>query len=163
MKVIGFVGPSGAGKTTLIERLIAVFAQRGLSVSAVKHAHRGFDLDRPGKDSFRFRAAGAGQVLIAAPHRWALMTEARGEGPALERLLAELAPCDLVMVEGFRSDASIPHIEVRASTAHDAKEGGLQNVVALVCDDPVDAAVPRFARDDVAAIAAFIVGHLGIA
>ena len=163
MNAIGFAGPSGAGKTTLIERLIAVFAQRGLSVSAVKHAHQGFDLDRPGKDSFRFRAAGAGQVLIAAPHRWALMTEVRGEEPALDRLLAELAPCDLVLVEGFRSDGSIPHIEVRPGAAHGAKEGGLQNVVALVCDDPVDGAVPRFARDDVAAIADFIVRHLGIA
>src|SRR5437016_7712796 len=99
MKAIGFIGHSGSGKTTLIERLIPVLAQRGLSVSALKHAHHGFDIDRPGKDSFRFRAAGAAQVMIAAPDRWALMTELRGREAPLRQLLAELAPCDLVLVD----------------------------------------------------------------
>ena len=167
MKAIGFVGHSGAGKTTLIERLIGRFAQRGLSVSAVKHTHQGFDLDRPGKDSFRLRAAGAGQVLIAGPQRWALTTELHGAEPGLQRLLAELAPCDLVLVEGFRRDGSIPHIEVRATADSSAAAHSAQadhpRPVALVCDDPVDEAVPRFARDDVEAIAAFIVRHLGMA
>jgi molybdopterin-guanine dinucleotide biosynthesis protein MobB len=145
-------------------------------VSAVKHTHHGFDLDRPGKDSFRFRAAGAGQVLIAGPQRWALMTELHGAEPGLPWLLAELAPCDLVLVEGFRRDGSIPHIEVRASAfalraSADLSASGPEarsakaepRPVALVCDDPVDEAVPRFARDDVEAIAAFIVRHLGMA
>ena len=103
MKVVGFVGLSGSGKTTLIERLIPLMAQRGLTVSALKHAHQGFDIDRPGKDSFRLRAAGAAQVMIAAPQRWALMTELRGQAAGFDQLLAELAPCDLVLVEGFRS------------------------------------------------------------
>lgn len=135
MKAIGFVGQSGSGKTTLIERLIPLMAQRGLTVSALKHAHQGFDLDRPGKDSFRLRAAGAAQVMIAAPQRWALMTELRGQAAGFDQLLAELAPCDLVLVEGFRSDGSIPRIEVRGpsfalrateglpSVARSAKEG----------------------------------------
>ena len=174
MKAIGFVGQSGSGKTTLIERLIPLMAQRGLTVSALKHAHQGFDLDRPGKDSFRLRAAGAAQVMIAAPQRWALMTELRGQAAGFDQLLAELAPCDLVLVEGFRSDGSIPRIEVRGpSFALRASEGlpsvapsgakeGDPNLIAVVCDDPVDRALPRFARDDVAAIAAFIVQHLGI-
>ncbi len=174
MKAIGFVGQSGSGKTTLIERLIPLMAQRGLTVSALKHAHQGFDLDRPGKDSFRLRAAGAAQVMIAAPQRWALMTELRGQAAGFDQLLAELAPCDLVLVEGFRSEGSIPRIEVRGpSFALRASEGlpsvapsgakeGDPNLIAVVCDDPVDRALPRFARDDVAAIAVFIVQHLGI-
>jgi molybdopterin-guanine dinucleotide biosynthesis adapter protein len=180
MKVIGFIGSSGSGKTTLIERVIPVLVQRGLSVSAVKHAHQGFDIDRPGKDSFRLRVAGAGQVLVAAPQRWALMTELRGQPPRLQQLLAQLAPCDLVLVEGYRSETSIPCIEVRgpafaaraaAAGAPDSGTGataaGLpaaarsaeaadQNRIAIVCDDPIDSALPRFARDEVAAIAAFI-------
>jgi len=177
MKVVGFVGLSGSGKTTLIERLIPLLAQRGLTVSALKHAHHGFDIDRPGKDSFRFRAAGAAQVMVAAPQRWALMTELRGQTNGLEQLLSELAPCDLVLVEGFRSEGSIPRFEVLGSSdgeppirksvredssseAPGAKED--PNLIAVVCDDPVERGLPRFARDDVAAIAAFIVQHLGM-
>jgi molybdopterin-guanine dinucleotide biosynthesis protein B len=183
VKAVGFVGLSGSGKTTLIERLIPLLARRGLTVSALKHAHHGFDIDRPGKDSFRFRAAGAAQVMIAAPERWALMTELRDQAAGFDQLLTELAPCDLVLVEGFRSEGSIPQIEVFGppfapgasagepsvprseeddlpSEARSAKEG--PNLIAVVCDDPVDGALPRFARDDVAAIAAFIVQHLGI-
>jgi molybdopterin-guanine dinucleotide biosynthesis protein B len=188
VKAVGFVGLSGSGKTTLIERLIPLLARRGLTVSALKHAHHGFDIDRPGKDSFRFRAAGAAQVMIAAPERWALMTELRGQAAGFDQLLTELAPCDLVLVEGFRSEGSIPRLEVVGpSFALRASEGkpsfpllgtedlsseapGAQapgakedpNLIAVVCDDPVDRALPRFARDDVAAIAAFIVQHLGI-
>lgn len=163
MKVVGFVGLSGSGKTTLIERLIPLLAQRGLTVSALKHAHHGFDIDRPGKDSFRFRAAGAAQVMVAAPQRWALMTELRGQAAGLEQLLSELAPCDLVLVEGFRSEGSIPRFEVLGSS--DGKPSVPRedpNLIAVVCDDPVERGLPRFARDDVAAIAAFIVEHLGM-
>jgi molybdopterin-guanine dinucleotide biosynthesis protein B len=112
--------------------------------------------------------------MVAAPQRWALMTELRGEPPALERLLAQLAPCDLVLVEGFRTEGSIPRIEVRGSQASFAKATeaasasaaaageAVAEAIAIVCDDPIDSALPRFARDDVAAIAAFIVRQLGI-
>ena len=163
VKAIGFIGRSGSGKTTLIERLIPLLAQRGLSVSALKHARHGFDMDRQGKDSFRFRAAGATQVMIAAPERWALMTEVRGEPRQLEQLLGELAPCDLVLVEGFRSEGSIPRIEVRGpGPVEPLPLGDDPNLIAVVCDDPVERALPRFARDDVAAIAEFMVQRLGI-
>jgi molybdopterin-guanine dinucleotide biosynthesis protein B len=169
VKVIGFIGRSGSGKTTLIERVIPLLRQRGLTVSALKHAHHGFDIDRPGKDSFRLRAAGATQVMVAAPQRWALMTELRGPPPGLEQLLAQLEPCDLVLVEGFRSDRSIPRIEVRgpacfaeASQAAAEAAAAVADPIAIVCDDPIDSALPRFARDDVAAIAAFIVRELGM-
>jgi molybdopterin-guanine dinucleotide biosynthesis adapter protein len=184
VKAIGFVGASGSGKTTLIERLIPALTARGLTVSALKHAHHGFDMDRPGKDSFRFRQAGAAQVLVAAPQRWALLTELRDRPSTLEDLLAQLDRCDLVLVEGFRSEGSIPRIEVRgaavdpSSEARSAKEDESPevrssavdpspfaqdaNLVAVVCDDPVDRALPRFARDDVANIASFILRTLGI-
>jgi molybdopterin-guanine dinucleotide biosynthesis adapter protein len=176
VRAISIVGRSGSGKTTLIERLIPVLTQRGLSVSAIKHAHCGFDIDRPGKDSFRMREAGAAQVMIAGPQRWALMTEVRGPAPRLAQLLSELVPCDLVLVEGFRSEGSVPRIEVRApcpASAPGVKEGSTEqdkpwvpagdpDLIAVVCDDALDSAVPRFMRDDVAAVAAFIVQHLGI-
>jgi molybdopterin-guanine dinucleotide biosynthesis adapter protein len=163
VKAIGFIGASGSGKTTLIERLIPSLTARGLTVSALKHAHHGFDIDRPGKDSFRFRQAGAAQVLLAAPQRWALLTEQRDQPMGFEQLLAQLAPCDLVLVEGFRSEGSIPRIEVRGREPVDASATVHQpNLIAIVCDDPIDCAVPRFARDDVAAIASFIMKVLGI-
>jgi molybdopterin-guanine dinucleotide biosynthesis protein B len=163
VKTIGFVGQSGSGKTTLIERLIGAFVERGLTVSALKHAHQGFDIDRPGKDSFRFRAAGATQVMIAAPRRWALMTELRAQTRGLDQLLAELAPCDLVLVEGFRSEGAIPRIEVRGrDEAGPSPFARDPSVIALACDEPVDRALPRFQRDDVARIAAFIASQLGI-
>ena len=113
MKAIGFIGYSNSGKTTLIEKLIPIFRARGLSVSAVKNAHHGFDMDRPGKDSFRYRDAGAQQVLIATASRWALLSETPKRAATLDELLSELAACDLVIVEGFKSEGNIPRIEVR--------------------------------------------------
>src|SRR5438105_9267943 len=117
MKVIGIAGYSGSGKTTLIERLIPALNAEGLRVSVVKHAHHRFDVDRPGKDSYRHREAGAAEVLISSGQRWALMRELRGEPEAtLTQLLAQLSPCDIVLVEGFKREP-IPKIEVhRAGT-----------------------------------------------
>jgi molybdopterin-guanine dinucleotide biosynthesis protein B len=113
-RAIGFYGDSGSGKTTLVEALIAWFHGAGLRVAAVKHAHHGFDMDRPGKDSYRFRAAGAAQVLVASERRWALLSEEPAEpgDGALARLLARLDPCDLVLVEGYRGQAGIPFLRV---------------------------------------------------
>ena len=112
MRAIGFAGWSGAGKTTLIVRLIPELNRRGLSVSTIKHAHHGFDLDQPGKDSYVHRAAGAHEVLVASANRLALMRELRGAPePSLADLLRLLAPVDLVLVEGFKRD-SLPKIEV---------------------------------------------------
>lgn len=157
-KVIGFIGYSNTGKTTLIEKLIPLLRARGLRVSAIKHAHHGFDMDRPGKDSYRYREAGAGQVLIATTQRWALLTETPRAPAALEALLAQLAPCDLVIVEGFKSEGRIPRIEVRRSTnteppifPHDP------NVVAVAADHAIDTHLPVLDLNDPTKIAAFIV------
>ena len=111
MKVLGVAGWSGAGKTTLIVALLPLLRARGLRVSTVKHAHHGFDLDTPGKDSFRHREAGAHEVLVASGTRWALLHEIEGPEPSLADLLARLAPVDLVLVEGFKA-TPVPKLEV---------------------------------------------------
>ena len=161
MNAIGFIGYSNSGKTTLIEKLIPVFRSRGLAVSAIKNAHHGFDMDRPGKDSFRYREAGAGQVLIATGRRWALLTETPEQPTSLEHLFELLAPCDLVIVEGFKSEGHIPRIEVRRSTnleppifPHDP------NVVAVATDHALDTPLPMLDLNDAAKIAAFISDYL---
>ena len=111
MRLLGIAGWSGSGKTTLLVALIPLLAARGHSVSTVKHAHHDFDLDQPGKDSWRHRTAGAREVMIATSRRWALLHENPGEEPDLAALLARLAPVDLVLVEGFRASPH-PKIEV---------------------------------------------------
>jgi molybdopterin-guanine dinucleotide biosynthesis protein B len=117
MKVVGFVGYSGAGKTTLIEQVIKLFRQQGLGVSVIKHAHEGYDVDRPGKDSYRHREAGAYEVLLASRRRMALLREwALPTEPKLQELIPELGEVDWVLVEGFKF-ASIPKLEIwRADT-----------------------------------------------
>lgn len=169
MKAIGIVGYSNTGKTTLIEKLIPLLRARGLTVSAIKHAHHGFDMDRPGKDSWRYRDAGAGQVLIATGKRWALLTETPEAPAALDDLLARLAPVDLVIVEGFRSEGSIPRIEVRRTTnVEPPLFPGDANVVALAADHPVEpaqrtragAVLPLLDLNDATKIAAFICDHM---
>lgn len=162
MKAIGFIGYSNSGKTTLIERLIPLFAARKLTVSAIKNAHHGFDMDRPGKDSYRYREAGAGQVLISTTQRWALLTETPGGHAPLEALIAQLAPCDLVIIEGFKSEGRVPRIEVRRAGQqeppiypHDA------NVIAVAADcDLPGCPVPVLDLNAPPAIAAFIAQHL---
>src|SRR5215831_1746767 len=108
MKVIGIAGFSGSGKTTLIEKVIPELVGLGLRVSLVKHAHHEFDVDHPGKDSFRHRHAGCTEVMVVSSKRWALMHELRGAGePGLQEQLKRLSPCDLVLVEGYKT-AAIP-------------------------------------------------------
>jgi molybdopterin-guanine dinucleotide biosynthesis protein B len=169
-RAIGFFGDSGSGKTTLIERLVERFARRGLRVAAIKHAHHGFDLDRPGKDSYRFRAAGASQVLIASQQRWALLVEQGDAGDAgdLRRQIARLQPCDLVLVEGFRGQAAIPFIRVwrgPQGTAP-APEPGVAGVVAIASDRALPAeatgGIPCLDLDDAEAVARFVAGVLGL-
>ena len=157
VKAIGFIGYSNSGKTTLIEKLIPIFRARGLAVSAVKNAHHGFDMDRPGKDSFRYRDAGAQQVLIATGSRWALLSETPQRAATLDELLSELAACDLVIIEGFKSEGSIPRIEVRRTSdvdppifPHD------MNVVALATDHQIQTHLPVLDLNDPDKIAAFI-------
>ncbi|MEM9049788.1 MAG: molybdopterin-guanine dinucleotide biosynthesis protein B [Pseudomonadota bacterium] len=162
MKLYGIVGWKNAGKTTLVERLLAETAGRGLRVSTVKHAHHGFEIDRPGKDSFRHRAAGAHEVLVLGGQRWALMHELAGDAaPPLAALLARLSPVDLVLVEGFKRD-SHPKIEVwRGGAAPLAMTD--ETVRALASPQPPPGLQrPWLALDDIPTIADFILGDLAL-
>ena len=163
-KAIGFIGYSNSGKTTLIEKLVPRFRAQGLTVSAIKNAHHGFDMDRPGKDSYRYREAGAGQVLISTTERWALLTETPVGHATLEDLLARLDPCDLVIVEGYKRDTH-DKIEVRnLALAHPELAGDDPTIVAIAANGTLDdAPVPLFDRDDVSALASFIERHTGLA
>jgi len=161
MKVFGIAGWSNAGKTTLIERALPLLRARGLRVSIVKHAHDKFDIDRPGKDSFRFREAGSHEVLISSPTRWALMREHRGSPePGLTALLSHLSDCDLVLVEGYKREA-MPKLEVhRAANGKPLLAPNDPHIVALASDLPVATGLPQFRLDDVEAIVDFIVGFV---
>lgn len=150
MKVVGFAGFSGSGKTTLVEQLIPALRLRGFSASVVKHAHHRFDIDQPGKDTYRHREAGAMEVLIASDRRWALMHEQPvPTPPQIGLLLQQLdAGVDWVLVEGFK-DSTLPKIEVwRQPTAHEpprpVRYPHDPHIVALATDDPsrLPAAVP---------------------
>ncbi len=112
LPVVGFVAYSGTGKTTLIEKLITFLTERSYRVSVIKHTHHHFDIDKPGKDSYRHREAGASEVLMLSDQRWVLMHEIRqSPEPTIEQQLSMLSPCDLVIVEGFKN-ANIPKIEL---------------------------------------------------
>lgn len=162
-RAFGIVGWSGSGKTTLIERVVPRLTAKGLTVSLVKHAHRGFDLDRPGKDSFRHREAGCSEVLLASDERWALMHELRGQSaPPLEQLLRHLSPVDVVLVEGFKTD-DVPKLEVhRPSLGKPPLFANDAGVLAVATDAHLDTALPCFELSDAAAIAQFIVDTLAL-
>lgn len=137
MRTFAFAGWSGSGKTTLIEQVIPRLTARGLKVSLVKHAHHHFDVDHPGKDSWRHRQAGCTEVLLTSRIRWALMHELRGEAePSLEESLARLSPCDLVLIEGFKS-APVPKLEVwRPGLRKPALFPSDPWILAVATDDP---------------------------
>ena len=160
MRVIGFAGWSGSGKTSLIERVIALLDARGLSVSLVKHAHHAFDIDHEGKDSWRHRHAGCREVMISSGRRWSLMHELRGDAEMpLEALLAKLSDCDLVLVEGFKR-APIPKIEVyRAEVAEPLLFPDDPHIVAIATDAELDTALPQLDINDPQAVADFIVDY----
>ncbi|KMW57717.1 Molybdopterin-guanine dinucleotide biosynthesis protein MobB [Candidatus Rhodobacter oscarellae] len=164
MKIFGVVGWKNSGKTGLMERLVAEIAGRGLRVSTVKHAHHSFDVDHPGKDSYRHREAGAHQVLLSSRNRWALMTEHRGaEEPPLAALLAQLAEVDLVLVEGYKRDAH-PKVEAhRAATGQPLIAPGDASVLAVASDAAPDLDRPVFHLDATAEIADFILAETGLA
>lgn len=158
MNILGFAGYSGSGKTTLIERLVPRLIATGRRVSLLKHAHHAFDVDRPGKDSWRHRQAGCTEVLISSANRWALMHELRGNPePTLEQQLARLSPCDLVLVEGWKS-ARIPKLEVhRAALGAALIAADDPHVIAVVTDvDLLQLTVPCLSLDDIDAIVTFI-------
>jgi molybdopterin-guanine dinucleotide biosynthesis protein B len=156
MKLIGITGWSGAGKTTLIARLLPVLAARGVSVSTIKHAHHGFDIDLPGKDSHTHRLAGAQEVLVSSARRFALIHEVREpeEEWRLPQLLARLSPVNLVIIEGFKAEPH-PKIEVwRMAGGKPPRWPEDRSVRVLVSDGAVaEAAIPVLGIDDLPAIA----------
>ncbi|SRR5688572_13690185 len=163
MKIFGFAGWSGSGKTTLIEKLIPRFAGAGLRVSLIKHAHHTFDVDHPGKDSYRHRHAGASEILVTSSRRWVLMHELRGaHEPAFEDHVKRISPCDLLIIEGFKF-APIPKLEVwRAATGEPLLHPNDPHIVAVASDAKLQTALPLLDLNDDSAIAAFIVTHLGL-
>jgi len=164
MRVFGFAGWSGSGKTTLIEQIIPRLSASGLVVSLVKHAHHSFDVDQPGKDSFRHRLAGAREVLVSSGARWALMHELRGATePDFAALAAHISPCDLLLVEGFKRE-KLPKLEVyRAEVGEPLIHPHDPNIVAVASDARVDTRLPQFDLNDPPAILAFILRHVGLA
>jgi molybdopterin-guanine dinucleotide biosynthesis adapter protein len=164
-RIIGVAGFKNAGKTTLVEKLVAALTARGHRVSTVKHAHHSFDIDQEGRDSFRHRKAGAAEVAVVSRHRWAIIHESRGDAePSLADILAKLAPCDLVIVEGYKRDGH-DKIEVRnLALDHPPLAGDDPTVVAIAATGPVAGApVPVFDRDDVTALVSCIETHAGLA
>jgi molybdopterin-guanine dinucleotide biosynthesis protein B len=163
MKIIGIAGYSGSGKTTLIEKVIPVLVRGGVRVSLIKHAHHEFDVDQPGKDSYRHRHAGCAEVLISSSKRWALMHELRGAGePRLDEQLKHLSPCDLVIVEGYKSEP-IPKIEVHRRAGHTPLlHPEDPHIIAVATDEPLETSLPQLAVDDPEAVARFIVQYLGL-
>lgn len=164
MKVFGIVGWKNSGKTGLVERLVRELASRGYAMSTVKHAHHSFEIDKPGKDSHRHRAAGAKEVLLASSRRWALIHElGDADEPNLEDLLQKLAPADLVLVEGFKSGGHAK-LETRRREAGGPEIAASDpSVKAIACDvPPSDAGVPAFELDDTTGIADFIVEFCGL-
>lgn len=163
MKVIGFAGWSGSGKTTLVEQLVCLFEARGLAVSLIKHAHHEFEIDYPGKDSYRHRHAGCREVLVTSAKRWAVMHELRGRDElSLSEALAQLSPCDLVLVEGFKREA-IPKIEIyRAEIGKPRLFPDDPHVIAVASDQPIASGLPQFDLQQPAAIADFIHSYFAL-
>jgi molybdopterin-guanine dinucleotide biosynthesis protein B len=159
MRIFGFAGWSGSGKTTLIEQLIPRLVARGATVSLVKHAHHAFDIDVPGKDSWRHRMAGCSEVLVSSAMRFALMHELRGAPElTLGQALARLGPCDLVLVEGYKR-AAIPKLEVWRPAVGKPRLHPLDTAIRAVATDAPDQVgreLPVFGLADYDAIATFV-------
>ena len=158
MRIIGLAGWSGSGKTTLVTKLIPCLTSRGLRVSTLKHAHHGFDLDQPGKDSFMHRAAGATEVIVSSARRFAILHELRDEPEwDLRDLVPRMALVDLVLVEGFKRDA-FPKIEIhRAANGKPLIYPDDPYIVAIAADTALpQVQVPVVDLDDVEAIAELV-------
>ena len=163
MKVFGFAGWSGSGKTTLIEQLIPRFVLHGLSVSLIKHAHHQFDIDRPGKDSYRHRHAGCTEVMVTSDVRWALMHEMRGSPEhTMEQHVARMAPVDLLLVEGWKRQP-MPKLEVyREANGKPLLFPGDEHITAIASDVPVETTLPRFGIGEYDRIVQFVLDSTGL-
>ncbi|GIL00116.1 MAG: molybdopterin-guanine dinucleotide biosynthesis protein MobB [Alphaproteobacteria bacterium] len=165
-KVFGVTGWKNAGKTTLVAALVTEMAVRGLTVSTVKHAHHSFDIDHEGTDSWKHRRAGSRETLLVSSVRWALMHELRDERePALDDLLAMLAPCDLVLIEGYKREGHDKIEVIRGEAGRDRPKWPEDpSIVAVAAEErPEGCALPCFHPDDARAIADFILSRLSIA
>lgn len=159
MNVFGLAGWSGSGKTTVMVNLLPEIIQRGFTVSTVKHAHHNFDIDRPGKDSYEHRRAGATEVMISSINRWALMHELVNKTePPLTELMKQMSPVDLVIVEGFKWE---PHLKIeihRPSLGKPLLQPDDKNIIAVASDERLDSLnVPVIPLGDISSIADFIV------
>lgn len=169
MKIFGLAGWSGSGKTTLVQRLLPALVAHGVTVSTMKHAHHAFDVDKPGKDSYVHREAGATEVLITSEKRWALMHENRSEPePDMADLIKHMSPVDLLLVEGFKAHAH-PKLEIhRPSAGKPLLADEDAHIVAIATDDAtgvravVSRDLPLLDLNDVPAVAAFIIDHCGL-
>jgi molybdopterin-guanine dinucleotide biosynthesis adapter protein len=157
MRIIGLAGWSGAGKTTLLSRLVPYMIAEGLRVSVIKHAHHDFDVDKPGKDSWIHRQAGATEVLVSSSQRWALMHELRGASePTLREMVRKMSPVDFIIVEGFKRDVH-PKIEVhRSANAKPLIFPDDPNIVAIATDAEIQTTLPRVSLEDIPVIAKMI-------
>lgn len=163
MRVYGVTGWKNAGKTGLMERLVAEITGRGLTVSTVKHAHHSFDVDHPGRDSWRHRQAGASEVILASRYRVAQMTELRGAAePPLAELLGRLSPVDLVLIEGYKREKH-PKVEAfRAEAGTALIAPGDPTIRAVASDTPLTLDRPVFDLNDTTVIADFILSEVGL-
>nr|WP_314363958.1 molybdopterin-guanine dinucleotide biosynthesis protein B [uncultured Achromobacter sp.] len=161
--VFGIAGRSGSGKTTLIEAMLPLLAARGLRVNVIKHSHHDFQMEPPGKDSARFRLAGAQEVMVASPYRYAIVHELRdAPEPSLDEQLARLSPADLVLVEGFKQ-AAIARLELyRPALGKPALHAEDGSFLAVVTDAALDTALPCLPLNDPARVVQFICDHLGL-
>lgn len=164
MRIYGVTGWKNSGKTGLMERLVAGITARGFSVSTVKHAHHSFDVDHPGRDSYRHRDAGAREVVLASRNRVAVMSELRdAEEPILADLLTRLAPVDLILIEGYKRDTH-PKIEAhRRETGQPLIAPNDTTIRAVASDEPLDIDRPVFDLDDTDTIIEFILREVGLA
>jgi molybdopterin-guanine dinucleotide biosynthesis protein B len=153
--VLGLVGWSGAGKTTLLTKLIPLLVGRGMRIATLKHAHHAFDVDQPGKDSHEHRKAGASEVIVSSSRRWALMHEiGDGKEATLAELLRRVSPCDLVLVEGFKSERHSKMEVFRQAVGKSPLHPGDRRIVAVASDQPLpDAGIPVVDLNDIAAVA----------
>ncbi len=161
LPVLGVAGYKNSGKTTLVTRIVRELTGRGYAISTIKHAHHGFDIDRPGRDSFLHRGAGAQEVAIISNSRWALMRELRGaQKPVFDEVLSKISPCDLVVVEGYKQEPH-PKIELRSVNSTRDDLAPLDDTIIAIASDHLleGETLPVFERDNIPAIADFIVSY----